>query len=180
MGNEYHELSSRSESAGLSRLCGSALCSSAGSFQGSEHTVPVQKKAVAADAAGLLRQLQHILQLLALPIRAQVHLVEDDCTRTRQLTRAFRATYLRVHTEQAVSLAADQIRALDRLDIHLEQLSQDYALTLCSELAMRESHAWRRTRLMAREALIGFGWDLALPSQGISLRETKVMTPGAS
>jgi hypothetical protein len=110
-----------------------------------------------------LQQLKVALQFLALPVIGQLRLVEDDCAHAEVLAETFTAALDAVHTHAAGELMAEQAKALARLEDQLARVRQASPSRLCSELAMRESSDWRLVRMMAREALVRFGWRLEIP-----------------
>lgn len=110
-----------------------------------------------------LPQLRFALQALALPIIGQVRLAPDDCTRIGLLVEAFNAAYPPIHAESGTPLTVAQAAALTRLEAQLAQVYGQATPSACSELALRQSHAWRQVRLMARESLVQFQWPLEVP-----------------
>ena len=111
-----------------------------------------------------MQQLKYALQMLALPVTGQVHLIADDCTRVELLAEAFSASYHAVCAEPEAPLTPEQTVAIARLDSQLRQLSRELPWTICREAAMRKSAEWRSVRQLAREALVTFHWPLEVPS----------------
>lgn len=112
-----------------------------------------------------LDELKRVLQLLALPVTGQVHLVTDDCTRVDQLARAFGRAHDAVRANSDRPLPRERAGALAQLDDHLRQLSGPSAQEICSELSLRRSIEWRQVRTMARESLVRFDWPLEVPQR---------------
>jgi hypothetical protein len=107
-----------------------------------------------------LQELKYVLQILALPVSGQVHLLKQDCTRVDDLAGAFNATHHAIRAEGDQLLTSPQADTLARLDNTLAQVREQ---PICSELSMRESPEWRQIRTMARESLVRFGWPLEVP-----------------
>lgn len=110
-----------------------------------------------------LQQLRTVLQALALPVIGQVHLIPDDCRRIGALIGAFNAAYPPVCAEIDAPITVAQGEILARLEAQLARLCGEAMSSLRSELSLRHSREWRQVRLMAREALVRFGWTLEAP-----------------
>lgn len=111
-----------------------------------------------------LQQLKTVLQVLALPVTGQVHLVGDDFASIEVLVKAFDTTHHTVRTQAGAALMPEQAKTLTRLGDQLGRLRRESSSDLSSELAMRQSKDWRRVRVTAREALVRCRWKLEVPS----------------
>lgn len=112
----------------------------------------------------IMQQLKYALQMLALPVTGQVHLIVDDCARVELLAEAFNTSYQAVRAEPEAPLTPEQTAAMARLESRLRQIGRELPWTICREAAMRKSAEWRSVKRLAREALIAFHWPLAVPS----------------
>lgn len=109
---------------------------------------------------GEYQELQNALQILALPVTFHMSLdVRDKCL-VSMLSRPYfswhRANMIQVLPELS-QLQSEVLLSLD--DALLEATS----MPDCSETTLRKYSVWRRTRLLARRALLVFGWELEMP-----------------
>lgn len=109
---------------------------------------------------GKFQELQNALQILALPVTFHMSLdVHDKCL-VSMLSQPYfswrRANMMKVLPE----LSQLQREVLIRLD---DALLRAISLPDCSETTLRKYTVWRQTRLMARRALLAFGWNLEMP-----------------
>lgn len=114
-----------------------------------------------------LQELKAVLQTLGLPVTGQVRLVAGDCTRIAVLTGAFASVHRSIQAEAVGALTPEQAALLTDLDRRLKNVRLQTSRPLCSELALRQSAAWRQVRGTAREALLQFGWKLEIPARDV-------------
>lgn len=114
-----------------------------------------------------LQQLKDALQILALPIKAQVYLDQNEVGRVERLRNLFRSRYCLVHCELNGHLSQEQKQVLDRLDGLLFGMNPESYWLVWSEEKLRNNANWRKVRVSARKALIRFNWPLELPSKHI-------------
>lgn len=111
-----------------------------------------------------LQQLKGALQMLALPITAQVHLDKYKVGRVERLRKSFSDKHRLVRTEMADQLTWEQKEVLIRLEGLLFCMNPGMDWLVWSEETLRRNTDWRQVRAYAREALIRFNWPLDLPS----------------
>lgn len=110
-----------------------------------------------------LQQLKSALQMLALPITAQVHLDKNEVGRVERLRKLFQERHHFIQVEMADQLTPEQKQALAQLDSLLFCLNPGMSWLVWPEERLRRNAAWRKVRTCARKALIQFGWPLELP-----------------
>jgi hypothetical protein len=118
-----------------------------------------------------LQQLKGTLQMLALPITAQVHLDQNEVGRVERLRKIYRETHWHIRTEMAEQLTLGQKEVLARLDCLLFSMNPGTNRLVWSEEKLRQDAAWREVRTVAREALHRFNWPLDLPSGSLWINE---------
>ncbi len=111
-----------------------------------------------------LQQLKGTLQMLALPITAQVHLDQNEVGRVERLGKNFRDRYRFIQYQMTDQLTAEQKVVLARLDCLLAGMNLSSNRLVWSEDTLRRNAAWREVRKIAREALLHFNWPLDLPT----------------
>lgn len=114
-----------------------------------------------------LQQLKGALQMLALPIKAQVHLDNNEVGRVERLQKLFQDRHCFIRIEMEHQLTPEQKRALARLDGLLFCLNPEMNWLVWSEEKLRRNATWRQVRICARQALIQFGWPLELPFDAV-------------
>lgn len=111
-----------------------------------------------------LQQLKGVLQMLALPITAQVHLVKNEVGRVERLRILFQDRHCLILARMAEQLTQDQKLALAQLDNTLFCLNPGNKWLVWSEDKLRCNADWQRVRACARAVLVRFNWPLDLPS----------------
>jgi len=114
-----------------------------------------------------LQPLKDALQILALPIKAQVHLDHNEVGRVERLRNVFRSRYCLVRCELNGNLAQEQKQVLERLDNLLFGMNPESHWLIWSEEKLRNNANWRKVRAYAREALVQFNWPLELPNEDL-------------
>jgi len=112
-----------------------------------------------------LQPLKDALQILALPIKAQIHLDQNEVGRVERLRNIFRSRYCLVRCELNGNLSQEQEQVLERLDSLLFGMNPERHWLVWSEEKLRNSAHWRKIRAHAREALVRFNWPLELPTE---------------
>jgi hypothetical protein len=111
-----------------------------------------------------LQLLKDALQMLALPITAQIHLDQNEVGRVERLRKLFIDGYCLVRYELNGQLSWEQKRVLSQIDSLLFGMNPGMNWLVWSEEKLRRNAAWRKVRAYAREALVQFNWPLELPS----------------
>ena len=106
-----------------------------------------------------VQQLQYSVQMLALPVTAQLRLYGGEKCKVSELAQALVYWQEAAHGE----LNAEQTAVLDRLNRELTELCCSEKKRRWSELDLRKSCAWQHVRQTAREVLLLFDWPLDLP-----------------
>ena len=115
---------------------------------------------------GKFQELQNALQILALPVTFHMSLDVDDKCLVSMLSQPY-FSWRRGNIRKVLpQLSQLQCEVLFRLD---DALLQATSLPDCSESTLRKYGVWRRTRLMARRALLAFGWELKMPPSNSSV-----------
>jgi hypothetical protein len=109
---------------------------------------------------GEYKELQNALQVLALPVTFHISLDVGNKCLVRMLSQPYFSWRRENMMKVLPKLSQLQREVLFRLDDVLLQAS---SLPDCSETTLRKYGVWRRTRLMARRALLAFGWVLKMP-----------------
>jgi hypothetical protein len=112
-----------------------------------------------------LQSLKHVLQILALPVTAQLRLAVREGSCPEMLAQDYRYWQQQV-LNAAIPLTWEQEHLLAELGQKLQQLSPDLSHSAWSDSALRLSPDWRQVRQMARRVLVGFHWTLNLPPLG--------------
>ncbi|WP_420642790.1 hypothetical protein [Candidatus Leptofilum sp.] len=109
-------------------------------------------------------ELRAILQALALPVTGQLRLYPNEACKVSRLIQEYEQSEPQFLAIWETSLNESQQAVLGSLRHDLMQicLGADHA---CTDLALRQSARWQRVRVLARSALVTFGWPLALPPQ---------------
>lgn len=108
------------------------------------------------------KQLQTVLQALAMPVTGQLRLYPNDVCKVSRLIQEyeqFEPPFL-AETGHRLTMAQEDVLRSLRRDLRImcgEASEADHA---CTDLALRRNVAWRRVRLLARSALLTFGWPL--------------------
>jgi hypothetical protein len=111
-----------------------------------------------------LHYLKDALQMLALPITAQIHLDKNEVGRVERLRKLFRVGHRLLRTEMTDQLTLEQKAVLAQLDGYLLSMNSGLDWRVWSEETLRQNATWRQVRTYARKALIQFNWPLDLPS----------------
>jgi hypothetical protein len=119
-----------------------------------------------------VQELKHALQLLALPVTAQMRLDVGERDRVWVMAHAFQYWYRAMCCESAESLTSQQAAVLAALDRLLTQVSFSKRSSIWSDVDLRRSAGWRQVRKTAREALVAFDWSLELPPPDADIYET--------
>lgn len=114
-------------------------------------------------AKGCRQQLKYSLQLLALPVTAQIHLGDTGCLKVAFVAQAFESLHQEICAELVQQLTSEQAAVLARMEKILAWLRLGTDSWLWSDAALRKSAEWRQLRRLAREALVAFGWAMDLP-----------------
>jgi hypothetical protein len=105
-----------------------------------------------------LHDLEHALQVLALPVTFQMNLDVGAACRVNALKQLYDKARHMIARDNAVTALQSAI---------LSELDSALALTRpfpeCSDAGLRMNASWRRVRRLARESLASFGWPLRLP-----------------
>ncbi len=115
------------------------------------------------DLNGCLPQLKYSLQLLALPVTAQVYLGDGGGGKMEPIARAFDDLHRAICAELRQQLTPEQASLLARIEGILVWQHREASGSVWSDAALRRSGEWRQLRKLAREALVEFGWTLDLP-----------------
>ncbi|GJM40103.1 MAG: hypothetical protein DHS20C20_03850 [Ardenticatenaceae bacterium] len=109
-------------------------------------------------------ELQTVLQALALPVTGQLRLYPHEACKVSKLIQAFEQSEPKFLATWEICLNEAQRAVLGSLrqDLMHICLEPDH---VCTDVALRQSEKWRRVRLLARSALVTFGWPLSLPPQ---------------
>jgi hypothetical protein len=111
----------------------------------------------------LMRELKYSLQALALPAAVQLELYPDGAAKADELALDFDHFQLCVRDNYGGDLSERQRRLLDRLDQELEEMSGAQNASLWTEEALRKAPEWEHIRVLAKEALESFGWEVNPP-----------------
>lgn len=115
-----------------------------------------------------LQPLKEALQMLALPVAAQVRLDVVDCGRVERLSQKFRDGQRYVRAELNDQLTLEQKGLLLRIDGLLFLMNSGCCWLNWPEKRMRQDANWRQVRAYARAALVNFNWQLDLPAGSVS------------
>ncbi len=107
-------------------------------------------------------QLRTVLQALALPVTGQLRLYPYEACTVNRLIEEFEDLKPLFVAEFGDGLTESQVAVLNLLHQDLLRVCLEH---ICSDVALRRSGMWRRVRLLARSALLAFGWPLVLPPQ---------------
>jgi hypothetical protein len=110
-----------------------------------------------------LQQLKHCLQMLALPVTAQIRLLAGQASGITTLSHAFHIYHRAARAGVYGPMTPEQAAALTRLSAALGRLHQSGTATPWSDAGLRSSAGWRHVRRFSRRALVAFGWSLDLP-----------------
>ena len=106
------------------------------------------------------KQLQSVLQALALPVTGQLRLYPyDDCKVNRmiqeyeQIEPSFLAGW-----QHCLTGSQEAALALLRRDLTAVCHGMGEMNHTCTDMALRRSAKWRQIRLLARRALLAFNW----------------------
>ncbi len=121
-----------------------------------------------------LQPLKDALQILALPIKAQIHFDQIEVGRVERLRNIFRSRYCLVRCELKGELSLEQKQVLERLDSLLFGMNPERYWLVWSEEKLRNSAHWRKVRRYAREALVRFNWPLELPTEDLFVAQTVI------
>lgn len=115
-----------------------------------------------------LQPLKEALQMLALPVSAQVRLDAVDCGRVERLRQQFRDGQHRVQAGLNDQLTLEQKSLLLRIDGLLFLMNSGSCWLNWPEKRLRQDAHWRQVRSYARAALVKFNWQLDLPAGSVS------------
>ena len=121
-----------------------------------------------------LQPLKDALQILALPIKAQIHFDQIEVGRVERLRNIFRSRYCLVRCELNDHLSQGQKQVLERLDSLLFGMNPESYWLVWSEEKLRNNANWRKVRRYAREALVRFNWLLELPTEDLFVAQTVI------
>ena len=128
--------------------------------------MPARKKSGLFEGVGTNRcrqQLKYSLQLLALPVTAQIHLDDTGCVKVKIIAQAFERLHQEICAELVHQLTSEQAAVLTRMEKILAWLRLGTDSWIWSDAALRKSAEWRHLRKLARESLLAFGWAMDLP-----------------
>jgi hypothetical protein len=109
-------------------------------------------------------QLKSVLQALALPVTGQLRLYPNDECKVERLIQEFDQFEPLLLAEWAGCLTTAQIDLITLLRRGLMHVCGEAGHN-CTDVTLRRSKAWRKVRLLARSALLGFNWPLVAPTQ---------------
>ncbi|WP_420630844.1 hypothetical protein [Candidatus Leptofilum sp.] len=104
-------------------------------------------------------ELRAVLQALALPVTGQLRLYPNEVCKVSRLIQAFEQSETVFLTKWETCLTEAQTAVLASLRRELQNLCQE-ADHVCTDVALRQNARWQRVRLLARAALVTFGWSL--------------------
>lgn len=119
-----------------------------------------------------LRELKHALQMLSLPVTAQIRFDVGGRNRVRALAHTFQYWYRVVSAQPEDVLRSNQAAVLADLDKWLMRMCLGTDRPDWSDAALRRSAGWRQVRRTAREALAAFDWSLDLPPPDARIYKT--------
>lgn len=118
------------------------------------------------------QELKHALQLLALPVTAQMRLDVGARHRVRVMAHMYQYRYRACRQQTAETLTLWQAAILADLDKLLAQMTLGDRPPVSAEADLRRSSGWRQVRRIAREALVALDWSLDLPPADAGIYRT--------
>lgn len=115
---------------------------------------------------GIMDRLKHALQLLAMSSEIQLSLLPDFVAKADELALDFDHWCETAIDLYSPEITEEQIRALKRVDKSLSDISwggSAYHEKLWTDEAVRDAPEWEEVRLLAKEALAAFRWDVEIP-----------------
>ena len=110
-----------------------------------------------------VQQLQYALQMLALPVTAQLHLHGSKECQVEEVADIFNVSHQQARQALCDQLTGDQGLILTQLEQRLRLLIRSGQKPAWQETALRSSAEWRQIRGLARRALTRFDWPLEVP-----------------